>query len=130
MKELADNNFKFDENDGKFYKRIENTVGKAEITCYKQFLRFPQCFQRTCTADTQKPGLFWKRVRHQTFDCSKFDQSLTDERCVFEIVRISLPKPILHHSSYTSSGEYMSVHVPGMDVLFVSGQACVANWIA
>ena len=29
----------------------ENTVGKAEIARYKQFLLFPQCFQKTCTAD-------------------------------------------------------------------------------
>ena len=30
---------------------IENTVGKGEIAGYEQFLRFPQCFQKTCTAD-------------------------------------------------------------------------------
>ena len=34
LKEIADNNFKFDENGGEFPKRIENTVGKAEIACY------------------------------------------------------------------------------------------------
>ena len=28
------------------------TLGKREIACYKQFLLFPQCFQKTCTADT------------------------------------------------------------------------------
>ena len=33
-------------------KRVENTVGKGEIACYKQFLLFPQSFQKTCTADT------------------------------------------------------------------------------
>ena len=52
LKEFADDNFKFDENDGKFPKRIENTVGKGEIARYEQFLLFPQCFQKTCTADT------------------------------------------------------------------------------
>ena len=31
---------------------VENTVGKVEIARYKQFLLFPQCFQKTCTADT------------------------------------------------------------------------------
>ena len=31
---------------------LENTVGKEEIACYEQFLLFPQCFQKTCTADT------------------------------------------------------------------------------
>ena len=31
-------------------KRVEDIVGKGEIACYKQFLLFPQCFQKTCTA--------------------------------------------------------------------------------
>ena len=34
-------------------KKVENTVGKGEIArYYKQFLLFPQCFQKACTADT------------------------------------------------------------------------------
>ena len=33
-------------------KRVENTVEKGEIARYEQFLLFPQCFQKTCTADT------------------------------------------------------------------------------
>ena len=52
LKEVADNNLKFDENGRKFSKRVENTVGKGEIACYEQFLLFPQCFQKTCTGDT------------------------------------------------------------------------------
>ena len=52
MKEFADDNSKFDENGGKFSERVENTVGKEEIARYEQFLLFPQCFQKTCTADT------------------------------------------------------------------------------
>ena len=51
MKEFADNNFKFDENGRKFSKQVENTVGKGVIARYEQFLLFPQCFQKTCTAD-------------------------------------------------------------------------------
>ena len=51
LKEFANNNFKFDDYDRKFSKRIENTVGKREIAHYEQFLLFPQCFQKTCTAD-------------------------------------------------------------------------------
>ena len=35
-----------------FFKRVEKTVGKGEIARYEQFLLFPQCFQKTCTADT------------------------------------------------------------------------------
>ena len=52
LKEFADDNFKFDENSGEFSKRVENTVGKGEIARYKQFLLFPQCFQKTSTANT------------------------------------------------------------------------------
>ena len=44
--------FSFDENGRKFSKWVENTVGKGEIACYEQFLLFPQCFQKPCTADT------------------------------------------------------------------------------
>ena len=33
------------------FNRIENTVGKAEIAHDEQFLLFPQCFQKTYTAD-------------------------------------------------------------------------------
>ena len=50
--EIADDNFSFDENVKKFSKRVENTVGKGEIARCEQFLLFPQCFQKTCTAGT------------------------------------------------------------------------------
>ena len=53
LKGFADDNFTFDENGRKFSKRVENTVGKWEISCYEQFL-FPQCFQETCTAERRK----------------------------------------------------------------------------
>ena len=52
LKEFADDNFEFDEYGGKLSERIENTVEKEEIARYEQFLLFPQCFQKTCTADT------------------------------------------------------------------------------
>ena len=52
LKELADNNSKFDKNEGDFSKRVENTVGKGEIAHYEQFLLFPQCFQMICFAET------------------------------------------------------------------------------
>ena len=52
LKEFADNNFKVDGNCRKFSKQVENTVRKGEIARYEQFLLFPQCFQKTCTADT------------------------------------------------------------------------------
>ena len=51
LKEFPDDNSKFDEKGKKLSKRVENTVGKGEISHYEQFLLFPQCFQKTCTAD-------------------------------------------------------------------------------
>ena len=51
LKEFTDN-FKFVKNSRKFSKRVENTVGKAEIAHNEQFLLFPHCFQKNCTADT------------------------------------------------------------------------------
>ena len=52
LKEFANDNFKFHENDRKFSKRVENTVGKGDIAHSEQCLLFPQCFQKTCAADT------------------------------------------------------------------------------
>ena len=54
FKRLADDNFKFDENGGKFSERVENIVRKGEIARYEQFLLFPQRFQETCTSDYVK----------------------------------------------------------------------------
>ena len=34
--------------------------GKGEIACYEQFLLFPRCFQKNCTADMYEHGLFRK----------------------------------------------------------------------
>ena len=52
LKEFADDNFKFVENGRNLFKQVENNVGKGEIAHYEQFLCFPQCFQKTYTADT------------------------------------------------------------------------------
>ena len=71
LKELADNNFKSVEIDRKFSKRVENTVGKGEIARYEQFLLFPPCFQRVCSAGRFKPGLVWERVKHIYFTSVK-----------------------------------------------------------
>ena len=54
--------FQIDENGRKFSKWIENTVGKGDIARYEQFLLFPQCFEKTCTAHTYKSRLVWERV--------------------------------------------------------------------
>ena len=51
LKEIADDNLRFDENGRKSSKWIEKTREKGEIARYKQFLLFPLYFQKTCTAD-------------------------------------------------------------------------------
>ena len=63
LKQSADDNFKFDENTRKFSKRVENTVGKGEIAHYKQFLLFPQCFQRACFPGASKGVIVWEWVK-------------------------------------------------------------------
>ena len=50
--EFDNDNFEFDENCRKFSKWVENIMAKGEIARYEQFLLFPQCFQKNCTADT------------------------------------------------------------------------------
>ena len=50
LKEFSDDNFKFDENERKFCKRVENTMGKGAIASYEQFLISQQCFQKTLAA--------------------------------------------------------------------------------
>ena len=57
LKELADDNFRFDIKSRKFHKPVENTVGKGEIASDEQFLLFPHFLQKTSIADTLKLGL-------------------------------------------------------------------------
>ena len=52
LKEEAEENSMFHENDGMFSKRIENTLGIGEITRHEQFLLFPHCVQRFCPDST------------------------------------------------------------------------------
>ena len=63
LKVFADINFKFDENGKKFSKGIENTVGKGEIACYRQFLLFPHCFLRLILQAHKNQGLFGKGLK-------------------------------------------------------------------
>ena len=48
---FTDDNFRYGEKGSKFSEMVENTGGKGEIACYEQYLLFPQCFLKTCTAD-------------------------------------------------------------------------------
>ena len=52
LKGFGDDYYKFDKTGRNLSKWLENSEGKGEIACYKQFLLFPQCFQKTCTANT------------------------------------------------------------------------------
>ena len=62
LKQSADDNIKFHGNSRKFYKWVENTVGKGEIARYEQFLLFPQCFQMACFPGASKGVIVWKWV--------------------------------------------------------------------
>ena len=62
LKELADDNSKFDENGREFSERVENAEGKGEIARYDQFLLFPQCFNRLVQGTCKNQRLIWERV--------------------------------------------------------------------
>ena len=80
LKQSAGDNFRFDENSRKFYKRVENTVGKGEIARYEQFLLFPQCFQKACFPGASKSVIVWEWVLKVKTDviCMEKDISLLD----------------------------------------------------
>ena len=63
LKQSADDNFKFDENSIKFFKWVENSVGKGEIARYEQFLLFPQCFQKACFSGASKGVVVWEWIK-------------------------------------------------------------------
>ena len=54
---------KSDENGRRLSRRVENTVGKGEIACYKQFLLFPQCFQKAGFSGASKGVIVWEWVK-------------------------------------------------------------------
>ena len=43
LKEFTDDNFRFNTNNRKLSKWLEDTVRKGEIDCFQEFLLFPQC---------------------------------------------------------------------------------------
>ena len=57
MKAFADDNLKFDENERKFLKRIENSVGKGEIARYTPF---PTVFSKLLLQTHKNQGYFGK----------------------------------------------------------------------
>ena len=75
MKEFADDNFKFDENGRKLSKLVENTVGKGEIARYKQFLLFPQCFQKAFFPGASNGAIVWEWVKEFADENFTFDEN-------------------------------------------------------
>ena len=63
LKDFADDNLKFEENNIKLLKPFENNVGKGEIARYKQFLLFPQCFQKACFPGVSKRVIVWELLK-------------------------------------------------------------------
>ena len=60
--------------------RVENTVGKGEIARYEQFHLFPQCFQKTCTADMLESGLVWESFKVELEESSSVTILWIDQR--------------------------------------------------
>ena len=48
------------------YPTVANTVGRGEIARYKQFLLFPQCFQKVCFQGASKGVIVWEWVNSLT----------------------------------------------------------------
>ena len=69
LKDLADDNFKVDENGRRLSKPVKNTVGKEEIARYEQFLLFPQCFQKARFPGASKGVIVWELVNIPTTYC-------------------------------------------------------------
>ena len=67
MKEFADDNFKFHENERKLSKQVEITMGKGEIARYEQVLIFPQCFQKACFPGMSKGVIVWEWVNFKNY---------------------------------------------------------------
>ena len=79
----ADNNFEFDEKDGNFSKRLENTVGEREIVHYELFLLFPQFFQRAVQQTRKNKGLLVKRLYHNNIIQTSTDSVHSVRYCRF-----------------------------------------------
>ena len=65
-------------------------MGKGEIARYEQFLLSPQCFQKSCAADTYETGLVWERVKSYLVTAL-----VIDEGCDRILNLNSLPNPML-----------------------------------
>ena len=58
--EFLEDNFRFDDDGGKSFIRVEISVGKKEMACYEQYLLFAQSFPKIYTADPLNTAFFRK----------------------------------------------------------------------
>ena len=86
---------------------------KGEIARNEQFLLLPQYFQNNCTADTQKPGLVWERVKLENYCLEEITDRAADQtdrnqnRSRFVIfLRVKIPFCSLIHSIRRLNGSY------------------------
>ena len=112
LKAFADDNFNFDENGLKFSKWAEITVGKGEIARYEQFLLFPQCFKKTCTAKTRAclgkgqpfcPNKPWFLLQYKSFENSagKGEIAHNEQFLLFPQCFLPVPRTFSHcHQTY------------------------------
>ena len=108
--EFADDNFKFDKNGRKLFKRVENIVGKGEIARYEQFLLFPQCFQKACFPGASKGamcgnGLMVLKKTAPENTCLK-RRKYDNQHCVL------FPYCFLHNQTLKSSLALQSIYHP------------------
>ena len=67
MKEVADDNFSFDEYVGKFSEEVENIVGKGEFSSLRAISPFPAVFSKDLyRRQVNNQGLFGKGLRQLT----------------------------------------------------------------
>ena len=59
LKQIADNILKYIKNGKSVPYWVENIVRKGEIACYKQLLRFSQCFPQLYIFSASKCVIVW-----------------------------------------------------------------------
>ena len=84
MKEFADDNFEFDENDAKFSKWVENTAEKGEIAYYQQSLLLQQRFQILVLQTRKNSDLFGRGFNNRSLKIHSVEHSTeSSSRIVF-----------------------------------------------
>ena len=70
-------------------------MGKGEIACYKQFLLFPQCFQKACFPGASKGVIVWEWVKYFNFVvCKCFQFGPVNNSVVWQWVKYDRKKKV------------------------------------